>query len=108
MAGSPTRWLNVYSLEDVLGSNFRNDPTAGDANINIQGLASDGAVGIPMPSVNVHYTHGLNYSKMSWSSSFTLLGLRSHSMYWGAGAGPEMNCFNKLVPRIFEGDPVLD
>jgi hypothetical protein len=108
LTGSPSRWLNVYSLEDVLGSNFRNDPTAGDANINIQGETNDGVAGIPIPGENVHYTHGLNYSNLSWTSSLTLLGLRSHSMYWGAGAGPEMNCFNMLVPRIFEGDPVLD
>jgi len=56
----------------------------------------------------VHYTQGLNYSKLSWFSSLTLLGLRSHSMYWGAGPGPDSNCFNTLVPRIFEGDPALD
>ena len=106
--GRPVRWLNVYSLEDVLGSNFRNDPSAGDANVTVQGTPQDEAVAIPIPSVNVHYTQGLNYSKLSWFSSLTLLGLRSHAMYWGASQTPETNCFNSLVPRIFEGDPVLD
>jgi len=106
--GTPTRWLNVYSLEDVLGSNFRNDSTSGDANINVQGTSQQQDPDIPIPSVNVHYTQGLNYSKLSWFSSLTLLGLRSHSMYWGAGPGPDSNCFNTLVPRIFEGDPALD
>jgi hypothetical protein len=103
----PIRWLNVYSPVDVLGSNFRNDPQADDANINIRAEQTNSAPDVPKP-INVPFTDGLNFSGLSWLSSLTLIGLRSHSTYWSSKPAPEVNCFNELVVKIYDGDPVLD
>ena len=105
-SGCPARWLNVYSPEDVLGSNFRDTPEVGDPNINIQGAANDDPSDVPLPQRNIVYTQGLDHSRLSWLDSFTLIGLRSHGMYWGSGP-PETNCFNELVPHMWDGDSVL-
>lgn len=105
--GCPVRWLNVYSPEDVLGSNFRDTPEIGDANVNIRGTCGEESPDVPLPQKNILYTQGLEYSRLSWLDSFTLIGLRSHGMYWGSGP-PETNCFNELVPRMWDGDSVLE
>jgi hypothetical protein len=62
----PLRWLNVYSPVDVLGSNFRNDPQPGDANINIRAEQVNSASGVPAPT-NVPFTDGLSFSRLSCS-----------------------------------------
>lgn len=103
----PLRWLNVYSPVDVLGSNFRNDPHAGDADINIRAEQTNSAPNVPAP-INVPFTDGLNFSRLSWLNSLTLIGLRSHSTYWSNTAAPEVNCFNDLVVKMYEGDGVLN
>ena len=105
-SGCPVRWLNVYSPEDVLGSNFRDASEVGDPNINIRGAASEESPDVPLPQKNIVYTQGLDHSRLSWLDSFTLIGLRSHGMYWGSGP-PETNCFNELVPHMWDGDSVL-
>jgi hypothetical protein len=102
----PERWLNVYSPEDILGSNFRNGSERGDADVTVQGAARTKDPDVPLPQKNIIFTQGVEYSRLSWLDSFTLLGLRSHGMYWGANA-TETNCFDDLVPEMFEGDPAL-
>ncbi len=102
----PARWLNVYSPVDVLGSNFRNDPQAGDANINIRAEQINSTEDVPAP-INVPFTEGLSFTELSWLSSLTLIGLRSHAMYWSNINAPEINCFNELVVKIYKGDAVL-
>jgi hypothetical protein len=103
---TPERWLNVYSPEDILGSNFRNSAGRGDADVTVQGSAQTTDAAVPLPQKNIVFTQGVEYSRLSWLDSFTLLGLRSHGMYWGANA-TETNCFNDLVPVMFEGDAAL-
>lgn len=106
-ANCPVRWLNVYSPVDALGSNFRNDPETIEANVNIRSEDSSSTSDVPLPT-NVKFEEGLSFSGLSWTNSLTLIGLRSHSMYWGKKPESEVNCFSDLVPKLYEGQAVLD
>lgn len=102
----PVRWLNVYSPIDVLASNFRNDSKKDEANINIRSEQTSTDADVPVP-VNLPFREGLNFSQLSLSNSLTLIGLRSHSMYWSTGHEAEVNCFGALVRKLYDGSDVL-
>jgi hypothetical protein len=105
-AKQPASWINVYSPLDVLGSNFRNDPNVAEASINIRSEQTSANLEVPAP-VNVPFKEGLDLAQLSWASSLTLIGLRAHSIYWSATTGPEVNCFNQLVVKMYEGSKIL-
>ncbi len=98
----PVRWLNVYSPLDVLGSNFRNDSTPGDAVVNIRARETGTGEDVPIP-YNVEFDAGLQHSELSFYDSLTLLGLRAHSMYWSSKAELESNCFDRLMGEMYDG-----
>lgn len=102
----PVQWLNVYSPIDVLASNFRNDSDKGEATINIRSEQASTDADVPAP-VNISFREGLNFAKLSYFNSLTLIGLRSHSMYWSTGQEAEVNCFGDLVRKLYEGSDVL-
>jgi hypothetical protein len=107
MPKEPIKWLNVFSPLDVLGSNFRNDDEPNQpAEINVRAQVVAPGSDVPAP-VNIPFSEGLMLSKLSWSSSFTLLGLRSHSIYWGAQMEAEVDCFSEIVQRMYAGHYAL-
>lgn len=99
-------WLNVYSPLDLLGSNFRNDSKAVEANVNIRSAKKDLNPDVPAPD-NLSFNEGLDLNELSWLSSFTLVGLRAHEMYWSSKREPEVNCFGALVTRMYGDHPIL-
>ena len=100
------RWLNVYSPLDTLGSNFRNDPRKADPNINIRAEQIAPGSDVPAPT-NVPFKEGLDLSELSWMSSFTLIGLRAHALYWSVKSEGEVNCFNDLVKQMYGREGIL-
>jgi hypothetical protein len=100
------RWLNIYSPLDTLGSNFRNDPRKADANINIRAEQIAPGSDVPAP-INVPFKEGLDLSELSWMSSFTLIGLRAHALYWSVKNEGEVTCFNDLVKRMYGREGIL-
>lgn len=99
-------WLNVYSPIDVLGSNFRNDPLTLPATTNIRSENIASASDVPSPT-NIPFKEGLDFSDLSWSSSFTLIGLRAHAIYWGVKREAEVNCMSELVKKLYDRNGVL-
>lgn len=99
----PARWLNIYSPVDVLGSQFHKR----DAGISeAAGESLENSFGQPGrlrkgPTEELAFRENFVDEKLSWLSTFVLLGLRAHSMYWARDDGHERNCFHLIAPRLF-------
>jgi hypothetical protein len=92
MPNTPRSWLNVYKSIDVLGSNFRNDDRAEEAD---DGIAFENGT-IVCPS-NLRYDGDMKLSIRSW---LLMTGLRSHWTYW-SGEDEETSCFGSIVRRMY-------
>jgi len=102
----PSRWINIYSPVDVLGSNFRDDAEFGEANVNIRATQTEADSDVPKPE-NLLFSDGVELQRLSLFSALGLLGLRAHGMYWGAKQQSEINCFDELVPMMYGDEYVL-
>lgn len=95
---TPSRWLNVYTPIDVLGSNFREDSLTKEANQGVE--HKDGGLACP---INLPYDEDVKPSTLTW---LWMTGLRSHSMYWGSEEG-EASCFGPIVQHMYTDHTVL-
>jgi hypothetical protein len=118
VAPKDLRWLNLYAPEDVLSSNFRtyskartepepapksdSEPAAGDG-----GGDDDRVLKWTGPPENVKYRLRMGRDELSWWEPFLFLGLRNHTLYWEPGDVPQVNAFDAVVTRVWEGDRVL-
>ena len=96
------RWINVYSPEDVLGSNFRNDDKAERPT---QGIMGTSASRCAQPDQNISY-NPTGAEKVSIVGLFLLAGLRAHTIYWDEDADAE-TCLTQIVSDLYAGSPVL-
>jgi hypothetical protein len=111
---APKRWLNIYSLSDVMSSNFRDDERVDVASRGI-GLRPEGTArrqGAPQPGPlapqqNVHFVGPYNAATTTFWDLFTLYGIRSHAGYWGQGNEIEVNCFDVIIPWLYQGHHYL-
>ncbi|MBI5483632.1 MAG: hypothetical protein HY888_04110 [Deltaproteobacteria bacterium] len=92
--GASTRWLNVFSPADVLGSNFRDDEEDLPAEIHI-GQASSAR-----KPENFSYVDAVSPDKFTFLTSFLLLGLRAHGMYWEKTPCSELSCFRLIIEAL--------
>ena len=113
LASTPKRWFNVFSFTDVMSSNFRNDDEIGQAKfgivLNPQNLAQSNAAqrtGALKPE-NFHFVGPFNAGSSSFFDLFTLYGIRSHAGYWGQDTVVEDNCFEAIIPWLYQGHPYL-
>jgi hypothetical protein len=100
--GVPERWLNIYTPDDILGSNFRNDGDEKHQEETVMKQMAGGPaaeVAFPTP-VNVAYLPG---GVPGGGGPFG--GLRVHGAYWGEEPG-DQTCWGHIVPVIY-GDHVL-
>ncbi len=94
-------------------SNFRNDDQIGPANfgivLNPQDLAESSAAqrtGVLKPE-NYHFVGPFNAGSSSFFDLLTLYGIRSHTGYWGQDTVVEDNCFEAIIPWLYQGHPFL-
>jgi hypothetical protein len=106
----PPYWLNVYSPDDLLGSNFRGDPNPGEAT---KGIVPIGAEADPdtkvkgpifRPKDNLAWDLGI---EMTFGNLIELYGFTSHGMYWGDDDTSDANVFDLVVRNLYKGAPVL-
>ena len=73
--GNKICWINVYSIADALGTNFRNDLTIGNAQFGISNDSSK--------PTNINY-EVVSAHKSGIIDFFTLYNVKVHGMYWDA------------------------
>lgn len=74
---SKIKWINVYSVADALGSNFRKDTKVGEAQV---GVREDG-----LKPVNINYEI-MPVKKFSIWRFLSLHSIKAHSVYWDFSA----------------------
>jgi len=104
-ANIPKRWLNIYSPVDILSSNFRNDSKDDESEktINAVNLHHDQRV----KPENIIYSEGFDVNDLSLINWLTLIGIRSHAMYWEKTFQSEISCFDILIPKLYENSDFL-
>jgi len=124
--GTPTRWINVYSEVDVLGSNFLDEPSwrdkrryrradaAGKRAIEAE-WASSLAQGVDLRSAeirrpadadNISFGPGQS-GTLSLMEYLRLTGFRVHAMYWDRQSPAAVSCFEPIVQRLYADDNEL-
>jgi hypothetical protein len=104
-AGVGTRWINVYSPVDLLGSNFCDQAGAVERatrGINTRATAPQPgqAAAEAAPGVNVAYDH-LGRVSLSWLDAFTFEALVAHSQYWVRGDARAESCLGVVVAELY-------
>jgi hypothetical protein len=100
----PKRWFNIYSLTDVLSSNFRDDAHQDKAQQTVSVTNSGTA---PLVPTNISYNRGMSSKSLSAFDLITLTGLRAHAMYWEREHEAETTCFSVMVAEMYAGDQML-
>jgi hypothetical protein len=103
--GTPKEWLNVYSPIDILASNFRRDGGTGDPDTGIPTTAADDDAS--RRPVNIRYGDPTSAAEVGPLQFITMMGFRSHSIYWGRVREAELTAFSPIVSRIYAGQQVL-
>jgi hypothetical protein len=106
---APRQWFNVYTPNDILGSNFRNDDEDAEADPQVIKKAmqgSDTRLAEITPPVNVpYYAGGVPQGQSLGDALFG--GMQAHVAYWNASEGGESTCFDALVPLLYGSDGTL-
>lgn len=84
------KWINIYSLADALGSNFRKQ--------NDQGIAEYSFQSNTIKPINIQY-EVTNTNVNIITQFFTLHALKAHSSYWDYEDDGQ-NCFRNLIPLM--------
>ena len=85
-------WLNVYSIADALGSNFRNDGKMGDAEY---GVSPEG-----LKPININY-EVVHLESFNFFSFLMLNNLKVHGMYWSDSSDGQ-SCLNPIYLKLVE------
>ncbi len=115
---SPRHWFNIFSPDDVLSSNFRDDGKTGPAKVSISSSTAGNDQGtnattqtpadsIMKPPINIPFMRRMNQEELTWLDVVTFMGLRSHSMYWEKEDEPQINCFDQLVANVYKDHSLL-
>jgi len=93
---APRSWVNVYLPADVLSSRFNREPgapptTSGSPDA---GLAQ-------RPTAELAFLEVQPDERLGFLGWISLLGLRSHSMYWSAEEDQERSCLGLFVAELF-------
>lgn len=86
------QWINIYSLEDSLASNFRKDTYAGEANYS---FSTDALL-----PVNINYEIA-NSDMNLISQFFSLYSVRAHTKYWDTEEDAS-TCLSLVIPKMKE------
>jgi hypothetical protein len=103
----PGEWLNIYMPLDVLSSNCqdKNDESP-HATLGIPTDVKPGEGTVRRPT-NLLYDEPTGRDKLGPISFLMVMGLRSHSFYWGTESTPDLGVFPEVVERLYGGEPVL-
>jgi hypothetical protein len=105
----PKKWFNVYTPNDILGSNFRNDDADREFDPKVIEKAMSGSsarLAEMTPPTNVpYYAGGVPQGQSIGDALFG--GLQAHLEYWNAAEGGESTCFDALVPLLYGSDGTL-
>lgn len=86
------KWINVYSIFDALGSNFRNNPDKGEAEY---GVGTNG-----LYPVNINYEVA-NLNQTSFFNFLLLNNLKIHGMYW-SNSTEGRSCLNPIFNKMLD------
>lgn len=86
------KWINVYSISDALGSNFRNQPKKGDSDY---GIGKN-----KLKPININYEVA-NLNSTSFFNFILLNNLKIHGMYWSTSTGGR-SCLNPIYMKMVE------
>lgn len=100
--GAPSRWLNIYSTMDILGSDFR-DTDGGDVLHGVR-TADDQE---RKPDENKRYGRDRRLSLAHPIDYLGLVGFRAHCTYWDKTETYGLDCFDIVVPQLYGGTTVL-
>lgn len=96
----PRQWLNVYSPQDALASNFRDNDSEEAAEKGLNLVAG----GERKPENLVYRSSSVQISPLA---ALALQGLRAHADYWEFEYESEVSCFTDIMLTIYAGDAVL-
>ncbi len=103
---SAMQWFNIYSRNDVLGSNFRNDNQQQPAESLFEVVAGDrqspasGAAPVSFSPQNFVYDLGMEMGKYPLATVLTFKGFRAHQLYWEGRGVSELSCFDLVMPDL--------
>jgi hypothetical protein len=96
--GRPKDWVNVYMPIDVLSSNFHDsDDQATEATV---GIPTNGGAAARKPR-NALYADPANPTKLGLADIVAVVGLRSHSFYWGTEQSPGLGVFSLVLNELY-------
>lgn len=101
--GVPERWINVYAPIDLLGSDFKEDPSEhGPPDVPVAEIPN-GPAGkrVVSPDESIEYDNGTH---VDLANALALYGFFAHDAYWGPDDTPDRNVFNLIVPVVYPED----
>lgn len=98
--GTPRRWVNVYAPIDLLGSDFKEQPTRHDSpGITVARTAGPGERTHDVaPNESLRYDNGTH---VDLANALALYGFVAHGAYWGPDDTPDRNVFSLILPAIY-------
>ena len=111
-------WLNVYTPNDILGSNFRNDNSVDDPDDYVlpkvsssdappaDPSAAPAFVGKLKPRNAAYYPGGVPQGK-SFLDILVFSGFQAHSQYWDPSQSGEASCFDQIASFLYAGDSIV-
>lgn len=105
LPNTPQKWLNVYSRNDILASNFRNDDKIGQAE-NLMEFSEELNLP-PLAPENIHYSASQIPEQLKTIHYLNPFILQTHSMYWNQQFESELTCFGPIITRMYQDDPIL-
>ncbi|HEV7677945.1 MAG TPA: hypothetical protein VGQ42_05220 [Candidatus Dormibacteraeota bacterium] len=91
-------WQNVYSLLDVLSSNFKDQPKKAEDSAPEQGDS-------PAPTELLEYVQGAGGEKLTLLRILLFTGLRAHGMYWDRDYASDVGCFGLFAAGLSPATP---
>jgi hypothetical protein len=99
---APRRWLNIFHPADVLASNFLDEGKSGSEERGV--VLTTGAIRRPD---SIRFGRNIDLGEYSWSDWLSLIGFQLHNVYWEDEYPYDVNCFDLVVEKLYEGDYAL-
>ena len=98
-ANVPKRWINVFSPDDIMGSNITKKVAIKDY--------KDETAGFPPEEDNILYKVGPSQKKTSLLGALGLVGLQEHAIYWEEEFEFGHSAFDEVVKKLYQETDIL-
>lgn len=110
---APRRWLNVFSMDDILSSNF-GDTRSADRDPDpevVFDIFSREPSDAPCPTgcgpgptpENIPLPSNTDSRDFSWAETIKLYGVKAHAGYWNSTRPEAPSCFDEIVRALSTG-----